>query len=259
MKKTIVYLAMSSCFVLGASIAHADSDSSQGKKDGKIFKMDEKMFKAMDKDSNGRVTEEEYKNYTKNKDLTDFNVWDVDGNRDINSREMKIVAQRNEMAGKSGGNSGEEGKMDDSWDQKHDDAWHKNSDSTWDKNRDDAWHKKSNSNQGGSASQSSQNRNDSERKLTPRDWNENQRNTGSKSGEAGKMVDIWDQKRDDAWHKNNDSTWDKKRDDVWHNKADNTSSGSSSDGGPSDGGSSGGPNSAGSSGGSSEGSSGGGH
>jgi len=142
MKKTIVFLAMSSCFILGASIAHADSDSSQGKKDDKIFKMDEKMFKAIDKDSNGRVTQEEFKNYTKNKDVKDFNVWDVDGNGDIDSREMKIVAQRNVRAGNSGGNSGEEGKMDDSWDQKHDDAWHKNRDSTWDKNRDDAWHHK---------------------------------------------------------------------------------------------------------------------
>ncbi len=255
MKKTIVYLAISSCFILGASIAHADSDSSQGKKDDKIFKMDENMFKSMDKDKNGRVTQEEFKTYTKSKDVSDFNVWDVDGNGDINSREMKIMAQRNEMAGKSGGNPGEEGKMDDAWDKKHDDAWHKNSDSSWDKNRDDAWHKKLKSHQGASTSQSPQHRDDSKRNISPRPLNEHEQNTGGHSGEAGKMDDSWDKTHDDAWHKHKDSTWDEKRDDVWHHKADNTSSGSSSDGGPSDGGSSGGPNSVGSS----EGSSGGGH
>jgi len=144
MKKTIVFLAMSSCFILGTSIAHADSDSSQGRKDDKIFKIDQKMFKAMDKDSNGKVTEGEFKTYTKQKDVKDFNVWDVDGNGDIDSWEMKIVAQRNESDRNSGGSSGEAGKMDDAGD--------KNSDSTRDKKRDDVSQQNGDNTRGGSSS-----------------------------------------------------------------------------------------------------------
>lgn len=142
MKKTIVYLAMSSCFILGTSMAYADSDSSQGKMDHKVFKMDETMFKAMDKDSNGKVANHEFINYTKKKyDDMDFHTLDVDGDDNITPSEIKIVSQRSEQ--KSAGSSEEAGKMDDTWDQKRDDAWHKNSDSAWDKNRDDTWHKKS--------------------------------------------------------------------------------------------------------------------
>ncbi|CAG9933138.1 hypothetical protein [Candidatus Nitrotoga arctica] len=114
MKKTIISLAMSSCFILGTSHAQADSDSSHANMNNKTFKMDQKTLKAMDKDSDGKVTKEEFKNYTKMKDVTDFDVWDVDGNGDINAWEMKIVSERN--AGQqtsggqtSGGNSGEAG------------------------------------------------------------------------------------------------------------------------------------------------------
>jgi Ni/Co efflux regulator RcnB len=106
MKKIIVFLAMSSCFMLGTSIAHADSDSSHGNMNDKMFKMDQKTLKAMDKDSDGKVTKEEFKNYTKMKDVTDFDVWDVDGNGDINAWEMKIVSQRNTSEQKSGNSSG---------------------------------------------------------------------------------------------------------------------------------------------------------
>jgi Ni/Co efflux regulator RcnB len=109
MKKIIVFLAMSSCFMLGTSIAHADSDSSHGNMNDKMFKMDQKTLKAMDKDSDGKVTKEEFKNYTKMKDVTDFDVWDVDGNGDINAWEMKIVSQRNASEQKSGNSSGEVG------------------------------------------------------------------------------------------------------------------------------------------------------
>ena len=45
MKKTFSYLAITSCFVLGTTLAHADSDASHWKMDGK---MQDKMFKAMD-------------------------------------------------------------------------------------------------------------------------------------------------------------------------------------------------------------------
>jgi hypothetical protein len=144
MKNTIVFLAMSSCFILGTSIAHADSDSSQGRKDDKIFKIDQKMFKAMDKDSNGKVTQEEFKTFTKQKDVKDFNVWDVDGNGDIDSWEMKIVAQRNESERNSGGSSGEAGKMDNAGDT--------NSDSSRDRKRDDASSQNSDNTRGGSSS-----------------------------------------------------------------------------------------------------------
>ena len=109
MKKTIVFLTMSSCFMLGTSIAHADTDSSHGNMNDKMFKMDQKTLKAMDKDSDGKVTKEEFKNYTKMKDVTDFDVWDVDGNGDINAWEMKIVSQRNATEQKSGNSSGEAG------------------------------------------------------------------------------------------------------------------------------------------------------
>ncbi|RFC35241.1 MAG: hypothetical protein DID92_2727744092 [Candidatus Nitrotoga sp. SPKER] len=108
MKKSIAFLAISSCLTFGTSIAHADSDLSKAK-DDKIFKMDQKLFKSMDKDSDGKVTKEEYKDFTKKKDVTDFNVWDVDGNGDINLWEMKIVSERNGGDQNSGGNSEEAG------------------------------------------------------------------------------------------------------------------------------------------------------
>lgn len=109
MKKSFNYLTFASCLVLGSTLAHADSGSSQGNMDHKSFKMDQTMLKAMDKDSDGKVTKEEFKNYTKMKDVTDFDVWDVDGNGDINAWEMKIVSQRNSGEQKSGDSSGEAG------------------------------------------------------------------------------------------------------------------------------------------------------
>jgi len=144
MKNTIIFLAMSSCFILGTSIAHADSDSSQGGKDDKIFKIDQNMFKSMDKDANGKVTMDEFKTFTKQKDVKDFNVWDVDGNGDIDSWEMKIMAQRNESERSLGASSGKAGKMDNTGDT--------NSDSSRDRNRDDASSQNSDNTRGGSSS-----------------------------------------------------------------------------------------------------------
>lgn len=113
MKKTIVFLAMSSCFILGTSMAYAASDSSQGKMDDKTFKMDQEMFKAMDKDSNGSVAKYEFKDYTKTKyDEMDFNTLDVDGDDNITPTEMKIVNKRYETQGTSSGSSGEAGKKE---------------------------------------------------------------------------------------------------------------------------------------------------
>lgn len=113
MKKTIVFIAMSSCFILGTSMAHADSDSSQGKKDDKMFKMDEKMFKAMDKDSEGKVSRYEFMGYTKKKyDDMDFNTLDVDGDNYITPTEMKIVNDRYETQGTPSGSPGGAGKKE---------------------------------------------------------------------------------------------------------------------------------------------------
>ena len=145
MKKTIIFFAMSSCFILGTSIAHADSDPSQAKMGDKMFKMDVKMFKAMDKNSDGRVTNYEFKDHTKKEfNEMDFHVLDVDGNGDITPKEVQIVNNRmNEGGRNTSDSSGGAGNMDDTWDQLHDDAWHKHPDSTWDQKRDDVWHHKS--------------------------------------------------------------------------------------------------------------------
>lgn len=113
MKKTIAFLAMSSCFILGTSMAHADSDSSQGKMDDKVFKMDETMFKTMDKDSDGKVARYEFMGYTKKKyDDVDFNTLDVDGDDNITPTEMKIVNKRYETQGISSGSSEGAGKKE---------------------------------------------------------------------------------------------------------------------------------------------------
>lgn len=105
MNKSFQYLTLASCLVLGSTLAYADSDSSHGKSDDKIFMLDDNMLKAMDKDADGKVTEQEYKNHTKKKDLADFNVWDVDASRDIDAWERKIVSQRGGYS-EAGGNSG---------------------------------------------------------------------------------------------------------------------------------------------------------
>jgi len=113
MKKTIVFLAMSSCFILGTSMAHADSDSSQEKMDDKVFKMDETMFKTMDKDSDGKVARYEFMGHTKKKyDDVDFHTLDVDGDDNITPTEMQIVNKRYETQGTSSGSSGEAGKKE---------------------------------------------------------------------------------------------------------------------------------------------------
>jgi hypothetical protein len=49
MKKTLIHLTVSSCFMLGAAFAHADSDSSRGSSP-------DKLFKAMDTNTDGYVT-----------------------------------------------------------------------------------------------------------------------------------------------------------------------------------------------------------
>ncbi|MDP1679483.1 MAG: hypothetical protein Q8L02_05095 [Candidatus Nitrotoga sp.] len=100
MKKTIVFLTISSCFILGTSMVHADSNSSQGKMNDKMFTMDEKMFKAMDKDTDGKVARHEFIDYTKQKyDEMDFLRLDVDGDHYITPREVQIVNKMYEVQG----------------------------------------------------------------------------------------------------------------------------------------------------------------
>jgi len=99
MKKTFSYLAITSCFVLGTTLAHADADASYGKMDGK---MQEKMFKAMDANSDGMVTTDEFNAFHAKR----FKELDVNGNGQITLDEMKAGHK----------------KMDDAWHKKSDDA-----------------------------------------------------------------------------------------------------------------------------------------
>ncbi len=78
MKKTFIYFAMTSCFVLGTTLAHADTDAHHGK-------MHEKMFKAMDANSDGMVTTDEFNAFNAKK----FKELDVNGNGQITLEEMK--------------------------------------------------------------------------------------------------------------------------------------------------------------------------
>ena len=94
MKKTFNYLAITSCFILGTALAHADADSSQGN-------MYDKMFKAMDTNSDGMVTRDEFNAFGAKK----FKEMDVNNNGQITLEEMK--APHKKMMG------GERKKMDD--------------------------------------------------------------------------------------------------------------------------------------------------
>ena len=126
MKKTFNYLAITSCFVLATTLAHADADSSQGN-------MAAKMFKAMDTNSDGMVTREEFSAFGDKK----FKEMDVNGNGQITLEEMK-AGQKKMM---SGGR-----QMDDQDYKNRSDTKNQSSDSSWDKKRDDAWHKKMDNN-----------------------------------------------------------------------------------------------------------------
>ena len=106
MKKTFCYLAITSCFVLGTTLAHADTDAHHGKMDGK---MQEKMFKTMDANSDGMVTTDEFNTFHAKK----FKELDVNGNGQITLEEMK---------------AGYKKMMDDGGHKKMDDAWHKKMD-----------------------------------------------------------------------------------------------------------------------------------
>jgi hypothetical protein len=59
MKKIFNYLAVTSCLMLSTSLAHADSDSDLSQHPNR----EDKMFEAMDVNSDGKVTREEFLNY----------------------------------------------------------------------------------------------------------------------------------------------------------------------------------------------------
>ena len=124
MKKTFSYLAMTSCFVLGTTLAHADTDTHHGKMDGKMDgKMQEKMFKVMDTNSDGMVTTDEFNAFHAKK----FKALDVNGNGQITLEEMK---------------AGYKKMMDGGGHKKMGGAWHKKADDADDKKADDADDKK---------------------------------------------------------------------------------------------------------------------
>ena len=194
MKKSFTYLAMTSCFILGSTFAHADSDSSQGK-------MHDKMFKAMDMNSDGRVTREEFNDYGAKK----FQEMDTNGNGDITSEEMKAGYKRmNEGGRNSGGTAGDPA-----------DTSRGRSPSSRGNSVSEQGQYLGSGVSGGEAggadstdglAASSESRRDEAARV----------GSSGRSRGAGNMDDTWDQKRDDAWHQNSDSTWDKKRDDAWH-------------------------------------------
>ena len=108
MKKTFSYLAITSCFVLGTTLAHADSDASYGK-------MQDKMFKAMDANSDGMVTTDEFNTFHAKK----FKAMDVNGNGQITLEEMKAGYKkmmddggRKKMMDDGGRKKMEDGEMD---------------------------------------------------------------------------------------------------------------------------------------------------
>lgn len=94
MKKTVNYLVVMSCFVLGATFAHADPDAHHGKMyDSGAHhheKMHEKMFKAMDANADGAITNDEFDAYHAKK----FKEMDVNGDGKITSEDMKSESKK---------------------------------------------------------------------------------------------------------------------------------------------------------------------
>ena len=79
MKKIIIFFAMSSCFIMGTSSAHADADLSQGRMQDKM------LFRAMDTNFDERVTKDEFIDYA----LRKFKEMDLDSSGALNSNEMQ--------------------------------------------------------------------------------------------------------------------------------------------------------------------------
>ena len=172
MKKSINYLAITTCFLLGTTVAHANPDLSQEN-------MHDQIFKTMDTNSDGMVTRDEFLSFGKKK----FQEIDVNGDGQITGEEIKAAQRKMEGSGSRRNKMEDSGRdlkgktraesdnstttsqssgvggrsntswtsrdtsatkssntRNDSWDKKRDDSWHQHMDS-WDKTRDDAWHK----------------------------------------------------------------------------------------------------------------------
>ncbi len=99
MKKTLIYLALTSCFVLGNTVVHANPVSNHGN-------MQNKMFKDMDTNSDGMVTKEEFNNYGEKK----FTEMDVNGDGQITDKEMKTAHKKVEGSGSVRNKMDDEGK-----------------------------------------------------------------------------------------------------------------------------------------------------
>ena len=92
MKKTVDHLIIFSCFALGATLAHADTDAHHGEMHGK---MHGKMFNAIDANVDGAITKEEFDTYHAKK----FKEMDVNGDdkitfEDMNSKSRKADINR---------------------------------------------------------------------------------------------------------------------------------------------------------------------
>ncbi|RFC35256.1 MAG: EF hand [Candidatus Nitrotoga sp. SPKER] len=99
MKKTLVYFALTSCFVLGNTVAHANSGSTQEN-------MHNKMYKDMDINSDGIVTKEEFNNYGEKK----FIELDLNGDGQITNKEMKTSHQTMDGSGSVRNKMDDDGK-----------------------------------------------------------------------------------------------------------------------------------------------------
>ncbi len=95
MNKNFNYLTIASCFILGMTLAYADSDP-QGN-------MHDQMFKDIDANSNKMVTREEFNAFGEKK----FQQMDTNGDGQLSPEEMK-VAHKKMMSGESKQRDGKE-------------------------------------------------------------------------------------------------------------------------------------------------------
>lgn len=88
MKKTFIHLAITSCFVLGTTLAYANPGSNEEN-------MADKMYKDMDTNSDGVVTKEEFNSFGAKK----FTEMDVNGDGQITRKEMKGAKKKMDGSG----------------------------------------------------------------------------------------------------------------------------------------------------------------
>ena len=84
MKKTVNFLAIVSCFTLGASLAHAESMGHDGPMHGQ---MEDKMFKGADTNGDGAISKAEFDAFH----VKRFKEMDANGDGKITLDEMKAA------------------------------------------------------------------------------------------------------------------------------------------------------------------------